>query len=57
MSVQHPVVCATEVTIITIYKTIFMYYPLLEDILFYCDMFQFSRTIFRQYTYDENDYI
>jgi hypothetical protein len=33
MSVQHPVVCVIEVTINTTNATLFIYCPLLEDIL------------------------
>jgi hypothetical protein len=33
-SVQHLVACAIEVTINTVYATLFIYYPLLEDVLF-----------------------
>jgi hypothetical protein len=32
-SVQHPVGCATEVTIKTVYATLFIYYPLVEGVL------------------------
>jgi hypothetical protein len=39
MNVQHPVSCATEVTINTGYTTVFMYYPLLEDVLFIATRF------------------
>jgi hypothetical protein len=52
MSVYRPVTCTIEVTINIVYATLFMYYSLLEDVLFLFDMFRFSRTIFRQYTYD-----
>jgi hypothetical protein len=34
VSVPHPVACAIEVTINTVYATYFIYYPLLEDVLF-----------------------
>jgi hypothetical protein len=37
-----------EVTINTVYATLFIY-PLLEDIIFYCDMFR----LIRQYIYDQ----
>jgi hypothetical protein len=38
-SVQHPVACAIEVTINTAYATLFVYYPLLEDVLFIATCF------------------
>jgi hypothetical protein len=38
-SVQHPAACAIEVTINTAYATIFMHYPLLEDVLFIATCF------------------
>jgi hypothetical protein len=41
-SVQHPVACVNTVTINTVYATVFILHPLLEDVLFYCDTFQFS---------------
>jgi hypothetical protein len=34
MSVQHPVAFVIEVAINTVYSTLFIYYPLLEDVLF-----------------------
>jgi hypothetical protein len=33
-SVQHPVACTIEVTINTVYATLFVCFPLLEDVLF-----------------------
>jgi hypothetical protein len=39
MSVQHPVAYATEVTINAAYTTFFLYYPLLEDVIFIATCF------------------
>jgi hypothetical protein len=39
-SAQHPVACAIEVTINTVYATLFIYYPLLEDVLNLCSTLQ-----------------
>jgi hypothetical protein len=38
-SVQLPVACVIEVTINTVYATLFIYYPLLEDFLFIATCF------------------
>jgi hypothetical protein len=40
-SVQHPVAFVTEVTINSVYAQLFMYYLLLEDILFIATCFGF----------------
>jgi hypothetical protein len=46
-----------EVTINTVYATLFMYYPLWEDVLFIPTCFGSVRTVFRQYTCDFTKFI